>query len=59
MVALGSDLHRAEKGGYRQFLRAQKRLGARAAAVFERTASLLEGALPLKQAVEEKEPAPV
>ena len=49
VVALGSDLHEAENGGYQHFIKAKKRLGARADAIFARTAALLEGATPLEE----------
>jgi protein-tyrosine phosphatase len=59
VVALGSDLHGAEHGGYRHFLRAKKRLGNRASDIFASSATLLAKALPLAEAIAEKEPVPV
>ena len=49
VVALGSDLHGAERGGYKQFLRAKARLGKKADDIFSRTAALLQNALPLEE----------
>ena len=58
-VALGSDLHGAEQGGYKHFTRAVKRLGSTADAIFARSEALLEGALPLEQAIEQAKTAKV
>lgn len=49
VVALGSDLHDAATADYRRFLRMRKKLGARADAVFAKTAELLQGATPLQR----------
>ena len=49
VVALGSDLHGAEKKNYQIFVHMQKRLGEKAQAVFARTERLLEGAVPIEQ----------
>lgn len=54
VVALGSDLHGAAPGGYRDFQRACKKLGARADAVFERSAALLQNATPVTEIFGEK-----
>ena len=59
VVALGSDLHGAERGGYKHFQRAVARLGETADAVFAQSAELLKGALPLEKTIEAPEPVTV
>ena len=54
VVALGSDLHGAVPGSYRDFVRACKKLGARAETVFERSAALLQKAAPITELFGEK-----
>jgi len=57
VVALGSDLHGANRHEIAAFVRARKKLGRYEAEVFERTAELLRGATPLPDFV--KQPVPV
>ena len=57
VVALGSDLHMAEKNGYAHFVKMQRRLGARAGEIFAKTEALLEGAIPIEQIVRKREVA--
>lgn len=57
VVALGSDLHGAVRGGYQHFLRARARLGSKADAIFARSMTLLEHALPLEKIIETLQPA--
>ena len=47
LVALGSDLHGADKKSYQRFLSSQKRLGDTFWQIMDRSASLLEGAVYL------------
>lgn len=48
VTALGSDLHGARRGGYRNFVRMRRKLGAAADEVFDRTTALLADAKPLE-----------
>lgn len=57
VVALGSDLHGANRHEISAFVHARKRLGRYEQEVFERTAELLRGATPLPAFVEQ--PVPV
>ena len=55
VVALGSDLHMAQKNGYAHFVKMRQRLGERADEIFAKTEALLEGALPIDSIVRKKE----
>ena len=55
VVALGSDLHKAEKNGYANFVKMQQKLGARAGEIFAKTEALLQGAIPIEHTVRKKE----
>lgn len=47
VVALGSDLHERNERAIRDFMKAEKKLGARAQEIFAATQVLLSGAVPL------------
>ena len=57
VVALGSDLHGANRKEIAAFVRARRRLGRYQQEVFDRTAELLRGATPLPEFVEQPVPA--
>ena len=57
VVALGSDLHGANRKEIAAFVRARRRLGRYEQEVFDRTGELLRGATPLPEFV--KQPVPV